>query len=143
MGPLAQIEAFVLTSILGIVAGFIFDFYQAVIRGIRIKRCPQYFLDVSVWVFMILIIGLALLLINQAEIRAYVFIALLVGAIVYFRCVSRFIRQPVDLIGKATASSLRLLWRLLSRPFKHIRTWLTRQFRQRMTPPEDPEDIEL
>lgn len=142
MGPLAQIEAFVLTSILGIVAGFIFDFYQATIRGIRIKRFPQYFLDVSVWIFMILIIGLALLLINQAEIRAYVFIALLAGAIVYFRCMSRFIRQPVDLLGKATASSLRSLWRLLSKPFKHIRNWRIRQFRQRMTTPEDSEETD-
>ncbi len=140
MGPLAQIEAFVLTSMLGIGAGFIFDFYQAVIRGIRIKRYPQYFLDVSVWIFMILIIGLALLLINQAEIRAYVFIALLAGAIFYFRCVSRFIRQPVDLLGKATASSLRSLWRLFSQPCKHLRTWLIRQVKK--TTSEDTEDID-
>jgi len=142
LGPLAQIEAFVLTSILGIVAGLIFDVYQAVIRGIRIKRCPQYFLDVSVWIFMILIIGLALLLINQAEIRAYVFIALLAGAIFYFRCVSGFIRQPIDLFGKAAARSLRWLWRLLKKPFQYIKTWLTMQFRQRIATPEDPEDID-
>ncbi|MEQ8201856.1 MAG: spore cortex biosynthesis protein YabQ [Syntrophomonadaceae bacterium] len=137
MGPLAQIEAFVLTSILGILAGFLFDYYQAVIRGIRIKRLPQYFLDVSVWIFMILIIGLALLLINQAEVRAYVFIALLAGAIIYFRYLSRFIRQPVDLLGKATAGSLRSLWRLVSKPFKQMLSWLTRKYQQRMLPPEE------
>lgn len=142
MWPLAQIEAFILTSILGIAAGFIFDYYQAVIRGARIRRYPQYLLDLSVWIFMILIIGLALLLINQAEIRAYVFIALLVGAIIYFRYMGQFIRQPVDLLGKATANLLRTLWRLIWSPFKRIKAWLTRLYQQRMIPPENPEDVD-
>jgi len=137
LGPLAQIEAFVLTSMLGFVAGFIFDYYQAVIRGIRIKRGPQYFLDFTVWIFMILLVGLALLLINQAEIRAYVFIALLAGAIIYFRYVSRFLRQPVDLLGKATAHWLRSLWRGVFKPFQQIHSWLRAWYQQRHKSPEE------
>ena len=139
MGPLAQIEAFVLTSILGFVAGFIFDYYQAIIRGIRVKRGPQYLLDFTVWIFMILMVGLALLLINQGEIRAYVFIALLAGAIIYFRYMSRFIRQPVDLLGKATAHWLRSLGQSVIRPFQQIRSWLKAWYQQRHEQPEEKE----
>lgn len=136
MGPLAQIEAFLLTSLLGVAAGFLFDYYQATIRGNRIKKYPQYLLDLSVWIFMIMVIGLALLLINQAEIRAYVFIALLSGAIIYFRHIGQCIRQPVELLGKTTARLLRGLWRLITKPLRQIRSWVISQYRRRIPPPE-------
>lgn len=137
MGPLAQIEDFILTSLLGIVAGLIFDYYQATLRGIRIKRYPQYILDMTIWVIMIAIVGLALLIINQAEIRVYVFIALLVGAVIYFRLFAHYLRQPIDALGQATAKLLKLLIRMLSKPVRLLISALKKKIKQKQPPPDD------
>ncbi len=138
MGPLAQIEDFILTSILGILAGLIFDYYQAILRGVRIKRYPQYILDMTVWLIMIAIVGMALLIINQAEIRVYVFIAMLAGVVIYFRMFAPFLRQPVDALGLATAKLLKRFIRALFQPIRLLISVFKEKLQQHQQPPEDP-----
>lgn len=138
MGPLAQIEDFVLTLLLGIVAGVLFDYYQASLRGVRIKRYPQYILDMTVWIIMIALVGMALLIINQAEIRVYVFIALLAGAIIYFRLFAHHIRRPIDAMGHATASILKSTLTAFIKPGRTLLAWIKAKRQQDIQPDEEP-----
>lgn len=138
MGPLAQIEDFVLTLLLGIVAGFLFDYYQASLRGFRIKRYPQYILDMTVWIIMIALVGMALLIINQAEIRVYVFIALLAGAVIYFRLFAHYIRRPIDAMGQATAGILKTTFKAFIKPGRTLLAWIKEKRQQDIQPDEEP-----
>jgi len=138
VGLLAQIQAFLLTSILGIIASLIFHYYQLTIRSMRVGRYPLYAMDIILWIIMIIMIAAALLMINQGEMRVYVFIALLVGGLVYYKWLSRYAHQPLYVLGRATAFMLKAVHFHLSRPVVWAITWLrTRELRRQSPPPDD------
>ncbi len=84
-GLLGQIEAFILTLILGLLTGTIFHIYQELIRAARVSRHVLYFLDFSLWIIIIALVFLGMLFINQGEMRIYVLIALVLGILIYYR----------------------------------------------------------
>jgi spore cortex biosynthesis protein YabQ len=137
VGLLAQIQAFMLTFILGILAGLIFHYYQSTLRNIRIGRYLLYLLDLIMWIIMLIIIGIALLVINQGEIRAYVFIALISGGLVYYKLLARHLQQPINVLGRATAFLAKAIFSVLTKPFIVTRGWLRAQYQKRKVPPID------
>lgn len=137
MGLLAQIQAFMLTFILGILAGLIFHYYQSTLRNIRIGRYLLYLLDLIMWIIMLIIMGIALLVINQGEIRAYVFIALISGGLVYYRLLAQHLQQPINVLGRATAFLAKVILSVLTKPFIVARGWLRAQYQKRKVPPID------
>ncbi len=143
MGLFAQIRAFLLTLVLGVVAGLIFHYYQAVIRNLKVGRILLYSLDLILWVIMLLIIGIALLLINKAEIRAYVFIALFLGGVVYYKTVSPHLRRPVFIIGQSSATIIRAGMAATDKTYRLAVGWMQSGWRKLRRPPlvdDDDED---
>ena len=96
LGLSAQIKAFLLTYLLGIIAGFIFHFYQLMIKNRRVGKYSLYLMDLVLWIAMIVLVFTALLLINQGEMRIYVFIALLAGIISYYKCIAGYTQKPLS-----------------------------------------------
>lgn len=140
MGLFAQIQAFLLTFILGIIAGLILHYYQTTLRNFRIGRYLLYLLDLIMWIIMLIIIGIALLVINQGEIRAYVFIALITGGLVYYKQLAQHLQQPVTVLGRVTAFLASTVFSALTKPLILARGWLGAQYRQRKVPPKDDAD---
>src|SRR5674476_367876 len=103
VGLFAQIEAFLLTFLLGMIAGLIFHYYQSTIHNLRMSRYVLYLMDFILWIIMIIVIAAALFLINLGEIRVYVFIALVAGGAVYYKCLARYMQRPILFLGGATA----------------------------------------
>ena len=95
-GLLFQLQTFFLTGLTGIAAGFIFHYYQLTIRKARIGKYFLYIMDLIWWVFILLIIFAAMLLINQGEIRFYIILTLLAGVIVYFHFFSARLAKIVE-----------------------------------------------
>ncbi|MCX7780140.1 MAG: spore cortex biosynthesis protein YabQ [Negativicutes bacterium] len=84
-----QATAFGLLMLTGALLGFIFDLYR-VLQGIRRpSNVMTMAADVVYWIAATVIVGGALLYTNGGEMRLYVIIALLSGAGVYFRLLSR------------------------------------------------------
>ena len=137
MGLFAQIQAFFLTLILGVVAGFIFHYYQVTIRNLPIGRYLLYLMDFILCIIMIFIMATALLLINQGEIRVYVFIALIAGGGAYYKYVSRKFLPPVQFLGRSTAFLLKRTIALIRKPLVMFINWLRKQYRNRKLPPLD------
>lgn len=137
MGLFAQIQAFLLTFILGIIVGLIFHYYQLTIRSMGVGKYPLYLMDLILWIIMIIFIASALLLINQGEMRVYVFIALLIGGLVYYKCLARHLQQPIYVLGRATAFMVKAICANLTRPVIWAITWLRARHSQRQTPPPD------
>lgn len=135
---LAQIQAFLLTSVLGIIAGLLFHYYQLTIRSLRVGKYPLYAMDVVVWIIMLIVIAAALLIINQGEMRVYVFLALLAGGLVYYKCLAQHVQQPLNVLGRATAFMLKAVYANLTRPMVWVIIWLrTRDLRKQSPPPDD------
>lgn len=133
-----QIQAFLLTLVLGIIAGLIFHYYQLTIKSLRVGKYPLYAMDIILWIIMIVIIAAALLIINQGEMRVYVFIALLAGGLVYYKWLSQHIKQPLTVLSRATAFMLKTGYGNLTKPMVWVIIWLrARNFRKQAPPPDD------
>ncbi|MEN6351077.1 MAG: spore cortex biosynthesis protein YabQ, partial [Syntrophomonas sp.] len=55
-GVLAQVKAFTLTLILGLLAGSIFHFYQLMIRRARVGKYLLYIIDFVLWIMMLVLV---------------------------------------------------------------------------------------
>jgi spore cortex biosynthesis protein YabQ len=141
VGLFAQIQAFFLTFLLGIIAGLIFHYYQSTIHNLRIGKYVLYLMDLILWIIMIIVIAVALFLINQGEIRVYVFIALVVGAIVYYKSLASYMQRPIHSMGRATALVFQAVFSGLTKPLVIAGNWFRSQCRNWKKPPP-PDDVE-
>jgi len=131
---LGQLETFILTLILGLVTGTIFHFYQTVIRAVRLSRYVLYVLDFSLWIIIIVLVFLSMLFINQGEMRIYVFIALFLGILIYYRHFARRIDAGVFRAADATITVCAACWRGSKKMF----SWMGRQLSRLKPRPEEP-----
>lgn len=87
----AQVEAFMLTVVIGMVMGLMFDTYR-ILRGIlRLKIVVTHIADLLFWLAVTAVVFLGLLLGNWGEVRFYVFLGLMLGGAVYYKFFSRMI----------------------------------------------------
>ena len=84
-----QIQIFAVTVVTGAVLGLIFDFYR-VMRGIfRLRFVLTGVADFVYWIIATAVVTVALLMSNWLELRFYIFMGLVGGAVLYFRTFSR------------------------------------------------------
>lgn len=141
-GLLSQLEAFVLTLVLGLLTGTIFHFYQVVIRVARVSRYVLYALDFSLWIIIIGLVFLGMLFINQGEMRIYVLIALLLGILIYYRCFARRLDSTISTVAQATLTVCTVLTRHLTKALKWTVAQLARFKSRPQEPPVPPADAE-
>jgi spore cortex biosynthesis protein YabQ len=84
-----QVQTFALTIGLGVFIGLGYDFLRAVKAFIRFSRVAQFFVDLFFWILMTAVVFVALLSSNWGEVRAYVFIGLGTGGILYTLLISQ------------------------------------------------------
>lgn len=135
-GLLFQLKTFIFTGLLGLMAGFIFHFYQLTIRKARIKKYLLYILDIILWIFMLTMVFSAMLLINQGEIRFFFLLNLLAGVIIYFACFSSRLASLVLKGATGTVFIIASFSRLLKPPFK----WLKNLPQKIKKPPPPPDE---
>jgi len=139
LGLLAQIKTFFLTLLLGVFAGIIFHYYQLTIRVLRARKYSLYLLDLFLWLLMILLISGGMLLINQGELRIYIFLVLIAGSLIYFKFMARFMNRPLDGLAKGSSLLLKAISSMLIKPF----AWIKKKMQfcwYRLHPSPPPED---
>jgi spore cortex biosynthesis protein YabQ len=109
-----------LSALSGIVTGFLLHYYQTLLRKGKIKRLSLYVLDISLWLFLLPAIFFVLLIINFAEIRLYIFLALLSGILAYFYFLSAWLSKVVAAWASLTIRCLRIIIALLTWPQRYI-----------------------
>ncbi len=143
MGLSAQVEAFMLTLILGILAGMIFHLYQLTIKIMRLGQCGLFLMDLIIWLVMIVVIFAALLIINQGEMRVYVFIALVGGIILYRQSMAEYFRKPLQSAANITVESLRTVTAWGLKPLLAAVRLVRSMVRRHPVPPPDDGDANL
>ncbi len=142
LGLFAQIKIFVLTLLLGGIAGFVIHFYQLGIKALGVGKQLLYLLDLLLWMFMILLVSLGMMLINQGALRFYTFVFLILGGVVYYKTLAPRLNRPLQVTAEALAH---LLKRLVSMIIKPVR-WLINSIRlqwRKFHPPMPPDDADV
>ena len=137
---LFQIQSFVLTAVLGVVAGMVFQFYQLLVRRARLGKYSLYVMDFFLWMLMILLIFAAMLFINQGEMRVYVLIALVVGIIIYHHYLGPTMEGPVSTLAQLTISAFSFLIGIIRRPVLALGNWLKDLMKSGKGPPPSDEE---
>ncbi|MDD3898836.1 MAG: spore cortex biosynthesis protein YabQ, partial [Syntrophomonadaceae bacterium] len=133
-GLLGQIEAFILTLVLGLLTGTIFHFYQELIRAARVSRYVLYLLDFSLWMIIIALVFLGMLFINQGEMRIYVLIALVLGILIYYRRFASRLDAPISRLAGAMVTTVAALVRNI----KKVQFWAKKIIAKLKPQPKDP-----
>lgn len=84
-----QIFTFAVTLATGAIIGLVFDFYRVIYNIMRPRPAVTYITDLLFWIVATTITLIALLMSNWGELRAYVFIGLFGGAVLYFQLLSK------------------------------------------------------
>ena len=137
---LAQIKPFVLTLLVGLITGMVFQFYQYSMALSSCSRWLLYMFDFLVWV-LILLWSLPLLIINQ-EIRIYIILALFGGILLYFQTIAPKTQPLIRRAAKTSVYGIRAMagkaalpWRWLK---KQALSW-AEQMRKKMEGDEEEE----
>lgn len=88
-----QVTAFAATIVTGAFLGIIFDFYRVLSRSLRLRPVFTSVSDLLFWGVATIIIFITLLASNWGEVRMYVFIGLISGALLYFRLMSGLVTK--------------------------------------------------
>jgi spore cortex biosynthesis protein YabQ len=134
-----QLKVFLLTIILGLLTGIVLHLYQIIISKVRLRPISLYVLDFSFWLMLILLIFSILLVINFAEIRAYIFLGLLAGVILYYYWLARAFEKVLGLLASSMIFSIKIVRKILVWPINTMKTILTKKKETEMEPPAEIE----
>ncbi|UMZ75281.1 spore cortex biosynthesis protein YabQ [Natranaerofaba carboxydovora] len=88
-----QLFTFSVSIVYGIFVGVIFDFYRTLRGKKKINRILSDVLDLLIWLVITVIFIFVLLSSNWGEVRAYVFMGLVMGVLIYYSFFSSFITE--------------------------------------------------
>lgn len=135
IGLLSQIEAFILTLLLGIIAGLLIHYYQLTIRELKIGKYALYTMDLILWMIMLVLIFVGILLINQGEVRIYVFIGLVLGGLIYLRWIMPRIRGFIHRTAIQTAHGADRFSLGLKKPWHSLKNKILKLRQKKQNPP--------
>lgn len=138
---LEQLRPFILTLLIGLIAGLVFQFYQCSMSLSSCGKWLLYLLDFLVWIVILILVFITLLLINQGEIRVYILLALFTGIIIYFRRIAPLTRGLVCRIARVNGRFVRSVGRKALMPWP----WLQKRYRlwqEKMRRAPGPDDDE-
>ncbi|MCE5287245.1 MAG: spore cortex biosynthesis protein YabQ [Pelosinus sp.] len=106
----SQAGIFVLTLATGAGLAVLFDVYRVIRRQCRFRTVLTYIGDFIYWVIATCIAFGMLLASNGGEIRLYVFIGLLSGAVLYYQLLSRYVIKSIMRMLRIAGGCLKYLF---------------------------------
>lgn len=87
-----QVYIFFSSVIIGAIMGIIFDFFRALRRKGNTKNILVYIQDVLFWLIIAIMIIVSSFIINNGELRGYMLLGYILGAIIYIIIFSKYIK---------------------------------------------------
>lgn len=88
---LFEILRFLYFIIIGIIIGLLFDIFRSVRRSFKIPDIITYLQDILFLIITAILLLISIFIINNGEIRGFMFIGIFIGLIVYFSIISKYI----------------------------------------------------
>lgn len=125
-----QIYIFFIFIINGILIGIFFDVFRILRKSFKTSDIITYIEDSIFWILTGILILYSIFTFNQGEIRTYIFLALIIGIIIYILTLSKyFIRISIKVIN-LIQHILKIFFHFLLFPFKWIFNLLKKYFIQ-------------
>ena len=104
----------------GILIGLLFDFFRILRKSFKTNDFITYVEDIVFWILTGIILLYSIFLFNNGEIRLFMFIAVLLGLIIYMLSISTYIiKVNVKIINFFKTIILKIISIILI-PFKYI-----------------------
>ena len=123
-----QIQLFFIFIINGLLIGLLFDFFRILRKAIKTSDFITYIEDILFWIFTGLIILYSIFTYNNGEIRLFMFIAILVGIIIYMALISKFIISANMLIINTVKKIFSTIFKIIKIPLKLINKLIKKLF---------------
>ncbi len=124
----SQLYLFLIFITNGIIIGLLFDSFRILRKAIKTSDFITYIEDALFWILTGLIILYSIFVHNNGEIRLFMFIAILIGLVLYIIFVSKFILKIslsiINIIKKIFLS----IFHIVEIPFKAIGKLLKKTF---------------
>lgn len=117
---ISQAYLFLIFSIDGILIGLLFDFFRILRKSFKTPDFVTYIEDIVFWFLTGLIILYSIFTFNNGELRAYIFIALFIGIVIYILALSKYIIKINVTIIKFIRSIASKIINILMFPFKIV-----------------------
>lgn len=108
-----QAYLFLVFSLTGVTIGVLFDFFRILRRTIKTSNIITYIEDVLFWILTGLLILYNIWYFNNGEIRIYMFLAIILGILIYMSTIS-------NILIKVFSKILQIIIKILDLPFKTI-----------------------
>ncbi|EOD01153.1 spore cortex biosynthesis protein YabQ [Caldisalinibacter kiritimatiensis] len=125
-----QVYIFFTTFYGGIIIGFIYDLYRIFRYYSKPKKIATFIEDLVFWIIVSFIALFILIFSNWGEIRGYVFLGFVSGAIVYNKLLSKIVIKILVYIVKAIIKFLKILLDILLWPIKILANLLYRPYKK-------------
>ena len=91
-----QTYVFLCSLFVGVILAVIFDFFRILRRKGNTKNYIVYIQDIIYWIIVTFVIIMSAFITNDGELRGYMFIGYILGAIIYIVTISRYILKSVN-----------------------------------------------
>ena len=91
-----QTYVFLCSLFVGMILAVIFDFFRILRRKGNTPNYVVYIQDIIYWIIVTFIIIMSAFITNDGELRGYMFIGYILGAIIYIVTISRYILKSVN-----------------------------------------------
>jgi len=115
-----QANLFLIFAINGAIIGFLFDLFRILRKSFRTSDIITVIEDILFWIITGIIILYSIFIFNNGEIRFYMFIALILGAMLYMLLLSKYIiKISVKIIG-IIKIVIKFIFKIISWPIQII-----------------------
>lgn len=119
-----QSKTFCIFFILGILCGFIFDFFRALRKNIKTNNIITYMEDIGFFLIIGLMLLRSILLFSNGEIRFYIFFAIILGIIIYILTIGNLCVIMFNVIFSSLKNFLIFFIKIIKIPIKLIKSIL-------------------
>lgn len=118
-----QVYIFLSSVLIGGIMGVIFDFFRALRRNGNTKNIIVYIQDIVFWLIIAVIIITSSFILNNGDLRGYMLVGYIIGALLYMLILSKYIKGLFIII----MNFFEKIFKTLVKPFEKILEKLERK----------------
>ncbi len=115
-----QAYLFLIFSLNGFAIGLLFDFFRILRKSFKTNDITTYIEDIVFWILSGIIVLYSIFIFNNGEIRIYMFLAILLGIIMYMLLLSSYIIKINVFIIDKIKKTIKLIINIIKTPLNFI-----------------------
>lgn len=108
-----QLFSFFIYVIVGILLGFIFDIFRAFRKSVKNTNLATNIEDILFVIISFIIIAMVVQIVSKGELRFYILLGIILGILIYFLSVSKYIITGETWILKSIIKTLKNVYNFL------------------------------